>query len=181
MPWYVPLPSPSLRVWRPSPCRQPQRSLPSQETSDCPLARWDPPRGTISLACTNSSRSRPWPRSVGPGPRLFPGFRRRGHRPRVLICPPAQAQRPDADVPQFALKDSSPTEERGEREEAVDESSLKWCAPRASSDDSNLKWCAPRNSTYQSPLQKTFRSTDTVGKCVKQKHFGQEAGLWPMA
>lgn len=46
-----------------------------------------------------------------------------------------------------------PHEEKGEREEAVDESSLKWCAPRASTD--------------QSPLQKRFRSTDTVGKRVE--------------
>lgn len=93
-----------------------------------------------------------------------------------------KAQRPDADAPQFALKDSSPTEERGEREEAVDESSLKWCAPRASSDDSNLKWCAPRNSTYQSPLQKTFRSTDTVGfvesELKKILAVQREARLW---
>jgi hypothetical protein len=164
-------PPPPSETGRPSTFCQPQMSLPSQETSSRPLARWGPPRGTISLACTSSSRSQPWPRSVGSGPLLssfLSGFGRRGHRPRVLTTPPptpAQAQRPAA--PQLALKDGLPHEEKGEREEAVDESCPKWCAPRASSDESCPKWCAPRASTYQSPLQKKFRSTDTVGKwCI---------------
>ncbi|XP_028632882.1 gametogenetin-binding protein 1-like [Grammomys surdaster] len=76
----------------------------------------------------------------------------------------AKAQRPGA--PQFALKEGSPHEEKGEREEAVDEG----------------KWCAPRVSTYQSPLQKTFRSTDTVGfvesELKKILAVQREARLW---
>ncbi|GAB1300769.1 Gametogenetin-binding protein 1 [Apodemus speciosus] len=82
-------------------------------------------------------------------------------------------------------KDGLPQEEKGEeeREETVDESSLKWCAPRASSDESGLKWCAPRASTYQSPLQKTFRSTDTVevsweSELKKILAVQREARLW---
>lgn len=116
-------------------------------------------------------------------PSHLPGFGRRGHRPRVLPYPhstptptPAQAQRPAA--PQLALKDSLPHEEKGEREEAVDESCPKWCAPCTSSDESCPKWCAPRTSTYQSPLQKTFRSTDTVGKwCVDPLEAGFDPWL----
>uniref|UniRef100_A0A8C6GEY3 Gametogenetin-binding protein 1 n=1 Tax=Mus spicilegus TaxID=10103 RepID=A0A8C6GEY3_MUSSI len=78
----------------------------------------------------------------------------------------AKAQRPAA--PQLALKDGLPHEEKGEREEAVDESCPKWCAPRA--------------STYQSPLQKKFRSTDTVGfvesELKKILSVQREARLW---
>ncbi|NP_001238810.1 gametogenetin-binding protein 1 isoform b [Mus musculus] len=92
----------------------------------------------------------------------------------------AKAQRPAA--PQLALKDGLPHEEKGEREEAVDESCPKWCAPRASSDESCPKWCAPRASTYQSPLQKKFRSTDTVGfvesELKKILSVQREARLW---
>ncbi|XP_076772680.1 gametogenetin-binding protein 1-like isoform X2 [Arvicanthis niloticus] len=77
----------------------------------------------------------------------------------------AKAQRPGA--PQFALKDGLPQEEKGEREEAVVDES---------------KWCAPRVSTYQSPLQKTFRSTDTVGfvesELKKILAVQREARLW---
>ncbi|XP_031203829.1 gametogenetin-binding protein 1-like isoform X2 [Mastomys coucha] len=78
----------------------------------------------------------------------------------------AKAQRPT--TPPLALEDVLPHEEKGEREEAVDESNLKWCAPRASAD--------------QSPLQKRFRSTDTVGfvesELKKILAVQREARLW---
>lgn len=54
-------------------------------------------------------------------------------------------------MPQFPLKDDLSHEEKGEREDVEEE-------------DSCLKLCAPHVATFQSPLQKTFRSTDTVGK-----------------
>lgn len=69
-----------------------------------------------------------------------------------------QAQRPA--VPQFPLKDGLSHEEKGEREEA---------------EDSYLKLCAPCIATVQSPLQKTFRSTDTVGRCVSPTSPGSES------
>lgn len=60
-----------------------------------------------------------------------------------------QAQRPG--VPQFPPKDGLSHEEKGEREEAEEDSYLKLCAPRVT-------------ATSQSQLQKIFRATDTVGK-----------------
>lgn len=60
-----------------------------------------------------------------------------------------QAQRPG--VPQFPLKDGVSHEEKGEREEAEEDSYLKLCAPQVT-------------ATSQSTLQKVFRATDTVGK-----------------
>ncbi|XP_059138408.1 gametogenetin-binding protein 1-like isoform X1 [Peromyscus eremicus] len=78
----------------------------------------------------------------------------------------AKAQRPA--LPQFALKDGLSHEEKGEREEAEE--------------DSYLKLCAPCVATVQSPLQKTFRSTDTVGfvesELKKILEVRRESRLW---
>lgn len=53
--------------------------------------------------------------------------------------------------PQISLKEGLPCEEKGGEEETEE--------------DSSLKLCVPGIVTLQSPLHKTFRSTDTVGKC----------------
>lgn len=54
----------------------------------------------------------------------------------------------DLAQPQFPFKDGlSHHEEEGEEE------------------DSSFKLCVPGIVTFQSPLHKTFRSTDPVGKC----------------
>ncbi|OBS58109.1 hypothetical protein A6R68_10769 [Neotoma lepida] len=78
----------------------------------------------------------------------------------------AKAQRPA--LPQFPLKDGLSHEEKGEREEAEE--------------DSYLKLCAPRIATIQFPLQKTFRSTDTVGfvesELKKILEVRRESRLW---
>lgn len=63
---------------------------------------------------------------------------------------PLSPQAPRSGVPQFPLKDGLSHEEKGEREEAEEDSYLKLCAPRVT-------------ATSQSPLQKMFRATDTVG------------------
>ncbi|KAL1771900.1 gametoproteintin-binding protein 1 [Sigmodon hispidus] len=60
-----------------------------------------------------------------------------------------KTQRPS--VPQFPLKDGLSHEGKGEQEGAEEE------------EDSYPDVCAPRIATFQCPLQKTFRSTDTVG------------------
>ncbi|ERE92004.1 gametogenetin-binding protein 1 isoform X2 [Cricetulus griseus] len=77
-----------------------------------------------------------------------------------------KAQRPG--VPQLPLKEGSPHEEKGEREEAEE--------------DSFLKLCAPHIATFQCPLQKTFRSTDTVGfvesELKKILAVRRESRLW---
>ncbi|XP_040588096.1 gametogenetin-binding protein 1 isoform X2 [Mesocricetus auratus] len=68
----------------------------------------------------------------------------------------------------FPLKDGLPQEEKGEREEAEE--------------DSHLKLCAPHVATFQCPLQKTFRSTDTVGfvesELKKILAVRRESRLW---
>ncbi|XP_036024310.1 gametogenetin-binding protein 1-like [Onychomys torridus] len=78
----------------------------------------------------------------------------------------AKAQRPA--VPQFALKDDLSHEEKEEREEVEE--------------DRYLKLCAPCVATVQSPLQKTFRSTDTVGfvesELKKILKVRRESRLW---
>lgn len=53
---------------------------------------------------------------------------------------------------QFPLRESSPHKVEGEEEEMEEEASP-------------FKSCVPGIATLQSPTQKTFRSTDTVGKC----------------
>ncbi|CAO2608865.1 Gametogenetin-binding protein 1 [Lemmus lemmus] len=79
----------------------------------------------------------------------------------------AKDQRPG--VPQFPLKDGSSREEKGEREEAEEESYLKLCAPRVT-------------ATSQSSLQKMFRTTDTVGfmesELKKILAVRRESRLW---
>ncbi|XP_021485601.1 gametogenetin-binding protein 1-like [Meriones unguiculatus] len=83
-------------------------------------------------------------RKVGPNPwNYILGLYKQLHKSAL-----GKAQRPG--LPQFPLKDGLPHEEKGEREEAEEEES---CA--------NL--CAPRPAAFPSLLQKTFRSTDTVG------------------
>ncbi|XP_051043145.1 gametogenetin-binding protein 1 isoform X2 [Phodopus roborovskii] len=68
----------------------------------------------------------------------------------------------------FPLKDGLSHEEKGEREEVEE--------------DSYLKLCAPHVATFQSPLQKTFRSTDTVGfvesELKKILAVQRESRLW---
>lgn len=56
--------------------------------------------------------------------------------------------------PQFPLKEGLP-DEKGKEKETEEE-------------DSSFKLCVPGIVTLQSPLHKTFRSTDTVGKCSVQ-------------
>lgn len=56
--------------------------------------------------------------------------------------------------PQFPLKEGLP-DEKGKEEEMEEE-------------DGSFKLCVPGIVTLQSPLHKTFRSTDTVGKCGMQ-------------
>ncbi|KAL6082380.1 hypothetical protein STEG23_021535 [Scotinomys teguina] len=77
-----------------------------------------------------------------------------------------KAQRPA--MSQFPLKDDLSHEEKGEREETEE--------------DSYLKLCAPHVATVQSPLQKTFRSTDTVGfvesELKKILEVRRESRLW---
>ncbi|XP_051009452.1 LOW QUALITY PROTEIN: gametogenetin-binding protein 1-like [Acomys russatus] len=79
----------------------------------------------------------------------------------------AKAQRPG--MPQFPLKDGLPHEEKGEREEAEEEESCS-------------KLCAPRAAAFPSPLQKMFRSTDTVGfvesELKKILAVQRESRLW---
>ena len=76
--------------------------------------------------------------------------------------------------PQFPLKEGLPCEEKGGEEETEEE-------------DSSLKLCVPGIVTLQSPLHKTFRSTDTVGKCgapttpPSQPPPTEGAPLWPVA
>ena len=57
--------------------------------------------------------------------------------------------------PQFLLKESLSDEEKGKEEEMEE-------------DDSSFKLCVPGIVPLQSPLHKTFRSTNTVGKCSVQ-------------
>ncbi|KAK7796980.1 hypothetical protein U0070_012929 [Myodes glareolus] len=79
----------------------------------------------------------------------------------------AKAQRPG--VPQFPLKDGVSHEEKGEREEAEEDSYLKLCAPQVT-------------ATSQSTLQKVFRATDTVGfvesELKKILAVRRESRLW---
>uniref|UniRef100_A0A8C6Q968 Gametogenetin binding protein 1 n=1 Tax=Nannospalax galili TaxID=1026970 RepID=A0A8C6Q968_NANGA len=69
----------------------------------------------------------------------------------------------------FPLKDALPREEREEKEEMEGE-------------DSSLKLCAPQVATFQSPLYKSFRSTDTVGfmesELKKILSVQRESRLW---
>lgn len=66
--------------------------------------------------------------------------------------------------PQFPLKEGLPDEEKGKEEEMEEE-------------DSSFKVCVPGIVTLQSPLHKTFRSTDTVGKCGAQPALLRPRGL----
>lgn len=58
---------------------------------------------------------------------------------------------PSPPRPQLPLEEGLTPEEKGEEEETEEE-------------DSSFKFCVPGTVTLQSPLHKTFRSTDTVGK-----------------
>ncbi|XP_021077091.1 gametogenetin-binding protein 1 isoform X2 [Mus pahari] len=148
--------------WVPGPLvLTPGALIKEEEDEDCPIEFGDLKPSSCKVGST------PWIYFLG----LYKQFQKSAM---------AKAQRPSAS--QLALKDGLPHEEKGEREEAVDESNHKWCAPRASSDESCPKWCAPRASTYQSPLQKAFRSTDTVGfvesELKKILSVQREARLW---
>nr|AAN10253.1 gametogenetin protein 1 binding protein [Mus musculus] len=148
--------------WVPGPLAlTPGAFIKEEEDEHCPIEFGDSKRSSCKVGST------PWNYLLG----LYKQLQKSAM---------AKAQRPVA--PQLALKDGLPHEEKGEREEAVDESCPKWCAPRASSDESCPKWCAPRASTYQSPLQKKFRSTDTVGfvesELKKILSVQREARLW---
>ncbi|XP_061052371.1 gametogenetin-binding protein 1-like [Eubalaena glacialis] len=71
----------------------------------------------------------------------------------------------------FPLKEGLPCEEKGGEEETEEE-------------DSSLKLCVPGIVTLQSPLHKTFRSTDTVGfvesELKKLLVVQRESRLWKM-
>ncbi|XP_028023477.1 gametogenetin-binding protein 1-like [Balaenoptera acutorostrata] len=72
---------------------------------------------------------------------------------------------------EFPLKEGLPCEEKGGEEETEEE-------------DSSLKLCVPGIVTLQSPLHKTFRSTDTVGfvesELKKLLVVQRESRLWKM-
>ncbi|KAF7472812.1 hypothetical protein GHT09_016388 [Marmota monax] len=72
---------------------------------------------------------------------------------------------------QFPLKEGLPLQEKGEEEEMKEE-------------DNSFKLCVPRIIGFQSPLHKTFRSTDTVGfvesELKKLLAVQREARLWKM-
>uniref|UniRef100_A0A8C6AAT8 Gametogenetin-binding protein 1 n=1 Tax=Marmota marmota marmota TaxID=9994 RepID=A0A8C6AAT8_MARMA len=72
---------------------------------------------------------------------------------------------------QFPLKEGLPLQEKGEEEEMKEE-------------DNSFKLCVPRIIGFQSPLHKTFRSTDTVGfvesELKKLLAVQREAHLWKM-
>ncbi|VFV18070.1 gametogenetin-binding protein [Lynx pardinus] len=71
----------------------------------------------------------------------------------------------------FPLKEGLPDEEKGKEEEMEEE-------------DSSFKVCVPGIVTLQSPLHKTFRSTDTVGfvesELKKLLVVQRESRLWKM-
>ncbi|KAM4816156.1 gametogenetin-binding protein 1-like [Urocitellus parryii] len=71
----------------------------------------------------------------------------------------------------FPLKEGLPLQEKGEEEEMEEE-------------DNSFKLCVPRIIGFQSPLHKTFRSTDTVGfvesELKKLLAVQREARLWKM-
>uniref|UniRef100_A0A8C0JQK9 Gametogenetin-binding protein 1 n=1 Tax=Canis lupus dingo TaxID=286419 RepID=A0A8C0JQK9_CANLU len=73
----------------------------------------------------------------------------------------------------FLLKESLSDEEKGKEEEMEE-------------DDSSFKLCVPGIVPLQSPLHKTFRSTNTVGKCFVESELKKllivqrESGLWKM-
>ncbi|XP_077911603.1 gametogenetin-binding protein 1-like isoform X3 [Halichoerus grypus] len=71
----------------------------------------------------------------------------------------------------FPLKEGLPDEEKGKEEEMEEE-------------DSSFKLCVPGIVTLQSPLHKTFRSTDTVGfvesELKKLLAVQRESRLWKM-
>ncbi|XP_039097683.1 gametogenetin-binding protein 1-like isoform X2 [Hyaena hyaena] len=73
-------------------------------------------------------------------------------------------------TPKFPLKEGLPDEEKGKEEEMEE--------------DSSLKVCVPGIVTLQSPLHKTFRSTDTVGfvesELKKLLVVQRESRLWKM-
>ncbi|XP_046957734.1 gametogenetin-binding protein 1-like isoform X2 [Lynx rufus] len=74
-------------------------------------------------------------------------------------------------VAKFPLKEGLPDEEKGKEEEMEEE-------------DSSFKVCVPGIVTLQSPLHKTFRSTDTVGfvesELKKLLVVQRESRLWKM-
>nr|XP_055186687.1 uncharacterized protein LOC129513045 isoform X2 [Nyctereutes procyonoides] len=73
--------------------------------------------------------------------------------------------------PKFPLKESLSDEEKGKEEEMEE-------------DDSSFKLCVPGIVPLQSPLPKTFRSTDTVGFVESELKnlliVQRESGLWKM-
>ncbi|XP_047413086.1 gametogenetin-binding protein 1-like [Sciurus carolinensis] len=77
----------------------------------------------------------------------------------------------DLAHPQIPLKEGLPHEEKREEEEMEEE-------------DSSFKLCVPSIVSFQSPLHKTFRSTDTVGfvesELKKLLAVQREARLWKM-
>uniref|UniRef100_F6Q494 Gametogenetin-binding protein 1 n=1 Tax=Equus caballus TaxID=9796 RepID=F6Q494_HORSE len=74
-------------------------------------------------------------------------------------------------VVKLPLKEGLTPEEKGEEEETEEE-------------DSSFKFCVPGTVTLQSPLHKTFRSTDTVGfvesELKKLLVVQRESRLWKM-
>ncbi|XP_014701785.2 gametogenetin-binding protein 1-like isoform X1 [Equus asinus] len=74
-------------------------------------------------------------------------------------------------VVKLPLKEGLTPEEKGEEEETEEE-------------DSSFKFCVPGTVTLQSPLHKTFRSTDTVGfvesELKKLLIVQRESRLWKM-
>lgn len=66
--------------------------------------------------------------------------------------------------PQFPLKEGLLDEKSKEEEMEVE--------------DSSFKLCVPGIVTLQSPLHKTFRSTDTVGKCSEQPALRPKGFPW---
>lgn len=70
------------------------------------------------------------------------------------------------------LQEGLPSEEKSEEEKVKEE-------------DSSFKLCVPGIVAFQSPLYKTFRSTDTVRKGFRPSPptwpQAQEASLWPVA